>query len=1358
MVRIGISGRPLTIDSLLENSDKKELANNAFLKTSSSIKEAAKTGLQKLYADIDDIKEKYTEFDIIKEMQERKGGNFLWVRARAIDANVCNTNGDYFSEEELTKENDYQGRKMPAYKSFEGVPIFSNHKNDDIDQARGKVVWAEWDDEEKCVYCVFFIDEDAYPDVARGIRQGYITDVSMGAIVEYGICSICGNKATDTKDYCSCLKNYKGKQHPCGEKAFEYNYGIKFIELSCVGDGAFEACEILEIYDQDDILEKSKQTIKAAHSLNSSITLAYSLPHNKEEKNSLEPLLRQLYNLNKDIIKIAQAPGTLIGGQLGVQNATVVKILQGLGIDPSGQLNILDLVNLALNFLEVAVINLFSRKDNIDLGHVAKLTKAMGDLQNTLQDMIDDGIESGGIQKQPMIPPQNPQAPQNQPANNQQSMPAVNQLFEPSVGTILSPFTGEMSTMPLGGSVKSSTNARFVWASTQEEVNTKPLNKIEKLAHSLNELRIICNIPEKHYKEDLKITQKINNVTPGDKKIMDHFKKIAQDLKKQTAVALEIDIKLDDQRGNKVVLSTSQGIKGYHNGNLTNWKPELTETQIAQMENGDGYKVASDLLKDFSNLVKKAQAEFKIDHLMVLEDNLEKDHDKQEYDVHKDLDKDHKHEGLNQYNDLLNSHRKYDDHTENTYSTLLSEKNTNDFKRIVTELAEDAHMGLGHTQFEDMLHPSKENSSVSGREIMSNVITAIAKTCSKTKSTPEQVVTFLINAAQNEQFPKMLVLAKLGTKFRKYSSVYAQVLEPTDDLNQTPALPAPDSPESSSVKDIVDEADPSTTEQDILDALMVIKDNYQSAVDKLNEVLSKHEKDPTKEKMDAMKDSLNSDNPVDDNVDDEAMKGAVMGLGLSNDMGTPASDIVKSVNDMPVNQMVTNLNTARMPANSMARVKNRNIRNASAKNNVIEWLADVANEKNIPSDKIALAAKYLCSHDVAETIIKKAASKFAEVRVTDESSHITTIHATLDDLDADVKDAAFNDKFKEYAIQLLSQSGYEVDPSTFALTEINVDENGMVCGKVISRSMKSFIPDEIIDEEETPYVDPDLAEKSINQEKPSIETSSPEPQVVMSPEAQRLSRIQNVIKIAQGLGLPGAPNTGANAPANAASLGTDPLAQSAPGMAGGAADLGLSSLTGSSTPSETPVNDSPEPGNISPWGTICPHCGSKNLDIANGEGTCNSCNSQLHFEFSVRTTPPDKNRGDDMGANAESPMPPTTEAPAPATQGAAFPAPVPGGGAPQLTGMPNAAFTRNVMTKVAYTISSEIYAESLRDNFDKTKAKVLPVGMICPSCGSRTASVQGKKTFCYDCNTMSIHSIKESSVKPGFLEVTSTWL
>lgn len=490
MHKQGVSGGLLSVNSLIDKRIRISLTDSSMVKTSSTWREAAKTGLLSLYADAEKTLEKYKDFDIVKEMESRNGANLLWVRARSIDANVVNSNGDYFSEEELTKENDYQGKKMPAYKTFEGVPIYTNHENSDINKAKGMVVYAEWDDEQKCVYCVFFIDEDAYPDLARGVRQGYVKDVSMGCSVDYGICSICDNKSVDIKDYCDCLKKYKGRTHPSGKKAFEYNYGIKFIELSCVGDGAFESCEIEELYDQDDLIKKAETVIKKAQSVSRTISVAAAKNiRSVSERSEYEKALRQVESLTKEMVKIAQTAGTLVGGQLlggsPAQNATVVKVLQGLGIDPSTSLNILDLVNLALNFLEVAVLNLFSKQENIDLGHVAKLTKAMGELQNTLQDMIDDGLETtgGSNTNVPMMPAQTGQQPQNpsgapvQPApqqptpapqqpqqNTQQTLFSGNPLnFNPSVGTLVAP-----GLLQPGAVTANNLHKKFIWAGEEE--------------------------------------------------------------------------------------------------------------------------------------------------------------------------------------------------------------------------------------------------------------------------------------------------------------------------------------------------------------------------------------------------------------------------------------------------------------------------------------------------------------------------------------------------------------------------------------------------------------------------------------------------------------------------------------------------------------------------------------------------------------------------------------------------------------------------------------------------------------------------------------------------------------------------
>jgi len=1384
MIKRGISGGMLSINSLIDKNERSALAKNTMIKTSSSIREAAKIGLQSLYANADEVLEKYKDFDIIKEMKARNGANLLWVRARAIDADVCNANGDYFEESELVKEVDYQGKKMPAYKTFEGVPIYTNHKNDNIEEAKGMVVYAEWDDDEKCVYCVFFIDEDAYPDIARGVRQGYIHDVSMGCSVEEGKCSICGNKATTERDYCDCLKKYKGKMHPSGKKAFEYNYGIKFIELSCVGDGAFESCEILELYDQDELMQKAAGTIKSAQSLNSSISLAVSMNDDIYEKREVECALRQLQNLNKDIIKIAQTAGTLVGGQLignaGAQNATVVKVLQGLGIDPSGSLNILDLVNLALNFLEVAVLNLFSRKDNIDLTHVAKLTKAMGELQNTLQDMIDDGIETAGQKAgQPMIPAQ-PQ-PQGQPAGAAPAapvqeaapaQPAQQMNFTPSVGQVISPFSQQPMVMPLGGGVSASNhNLRMVWASSNHTEEITPLtknnlSKFGKFAIALNNLREACGVPEKTNNEvafNMPQNNKIS-ASSGDKKIMDHFKKIASDLKKQNTVALAIDIKLDDQSGNRVVLSTDKGIKGYHNGHLTNWSPNLTDVQLTQMENGDGYRVAADLLKDFSTVVKTAAD---IDALIVLDKQMGDHHEHTEVAIGTVINESksaNKNETMQQ---RLDDRRKGKDH-ETVLNELLGEKRTHDTVRIVTELAKDARKNIGDKQLEEMLHPNFGQSVVPGKEIMCGVMDAVAKTCISTSAKPEAVLGFLTKSASDKNFAKLLKLARLGTASREFDSImnkFAQAENPMD----MPALPetTEEAPmEQVAIEDIADTTSPEATEGEIVSALNVIKDNFATAVEKLTELLEKmNPAEATKE--DDMKVALEADEA---DMDDKTMKGAVTGLSLAGEeMGANPEDMIGAVNDMPVDKLASAINEARKASAKAGQ------RKASAKNlnnSIVCWLADVSNERGLSTDKVALAAKLFCSYKEAATKVLAKSIRTSEVNVADETIHTTTIMATLDDIGIKVEDAAFNQKFRDFAVDLLSKSGYEVDPATFALTEINVSADGMVCGVVSTKATKTFKPEM----EDTRYVDKDRQMMEINSPAlmpdvmPEMEILPSSPGIgvevpagiVMSEAAKsmrKLARLKNIVKVAQGLGLPGAPapaGGGAAAGATGAPAmgGMDP---NIGGMAGGAADLGVGSLTGASTDvAEPTIDESPEPGNKSPWGSICPQCGSKDVDIANGEGNCNACGAKLKYKFIVEVAPPEEGKPDEGAFGApemEMPGAPVGGLGAPeAGIAGAAPAPAP---AP---GMAPLASSLRVMKRIAYKTSAEVYAKSLSEGFNPHTADKLPVGMCCPACGSRTASKKQKHTYCYDCGTMAVSEVKKASGEPGVLEASIVWI
>jgi len=134
------------------------------------------------------------------EMEKRP--NALFFRAKAIEADIPNNNGDAFSKSELKR----------AYQTFVNCPFFTNHQNQDVEKAKGKVVWAEWDDSDSAIYIVAFIDRDAYPHLCRGIEQEYMTGVSMGCSVEYSECSICRNKAATVDEYCTHIRNMKGRK------------------------------------------------------------------------------------------------------------------------------------------------------------------------------------------------------------------------------------------------------------------------------------------------------------------------------------------------------------------------------------------------------------------------------------------------------------------------------------------------------------------------------------------------------------------------------------------------------------------------------------------------------------------------------------------------------------------------------------------------------------------------------------------------------------------------------------------------------------------------------------------------------------------------------------------------------------------------------------------------------------------------------------------------------------------------------------------------------------------------------------------------------------------------------------------
>lgn len=194
-----------------------------------------------------------------------KEDDFLYVRNRAVSAGnvienadgsatsvpieefysnyeryskICrgaNDNGDFFSEEELKK----------SYKSFIGKAAFVDHQNENVENARGIIVDAIWNDRGKFVELLKAVDKKAYPELARGIELGYITDTSMGCRCGKSLCSICGNEAVTEDDFCDHILYYKGSTYN-GLPVFEDNRDVEFFEDSFVTQGADPQAKILE--------------------------------------------------------------------------------------------------------------------------------------------------------------------------------------------------------------------------------------------------------------------------------------------------------------------------------------------------------------------------------------------------------------------------------------------------------------------------------------------------------------------------------------------------------------------------------------------------------------------------------------------------------------------------------------------------------------------------------------------------------------------------------------------------------------------------------------------------------------------------------------------------------------------------------------------------------------------------------------------------------------------------------------------------------------------------------------------------------------------------------------------------------
>lgn len=235
---------------------------------------------------------KVASFEHLPEDTFRTNDGYMYVKVRAISSRVNKNNdgwpvqelagmneGDFRglvskldAEDSVTLSSEKVGRVLTAnnietrgeygFKTFSGRPIFVDHNNTDPRRARGVIVdsllyvepsakkyasdsyWSASPSNhspETWIELLLEVDAKSFPKLAKEIKEGKVNAVSMGCNVDFTKCSVCGNEAATTHDYCDHVKR-KGVKHIDKEGntkiAYEDCYGVNFFEISFVFDPA----------------------------------------------------------------------------------------------------------------------------------------------------------------------------------------------------------------------------------------------------------------------------------------------------------------------------------------------------------------------------------------------------------------------------------------------------------------------------------------------------------------------------------------------------------------------------------------------------------------------------------------------------------------------------------------------------------------------------------------------------------------------------------------------------------------------------------------------------------------------------------------------------------------------------------------------------------------------------------------------------------------------------------------------------------------------------------------------------------------------------------------------------------------
>jgi hypothetical protein len=165
--------------------------------------------------------------DFIGHLEKKADHTYILVNAMTSgDYYGPNLNGDYFPDDQLVR----------FHKTFEKhAYAYRHHRNKNPQESAGKVIYASHNPDMHRVELVVELDNSKAEDIIERMKTGEFPAVSMGTRTPSDKCSICGNRAKNTGEYCDHLRYEMRRILPDGRRVMAVNDDrLTFFDISFV--------------------------------------------------------------------------------------------------------------------------------------------------------------------------------------------------------------------------------------------------------------------------------------------------------------------------------------------------------------------------------------------------------------------------------------------------------------------------------------------------------------------------------------------------------------------------------------------------------------------------------------------------------------------------------------------------------------------------------------------------------------------------------------------------------------------------------------------------------------------------------------------------------------------------------------------------------------------------------------------------------------------------------------------------------------------------------------------------------------------------------------------------------------------